>query len=183
MPTSAVHPHARGDDSMGHSFRSWVIGSPPRAWGRREHATRFDAVARFTPTRVGTTATLSAASPSRSVHPHARGDDASEICAPFVIGGSPPRAWGRRTPPAGGIERCRFTPTRVGTTFGVIASVAQTAVHPHARGDDFDVTVTKGGPIGSPPRAWGRPASTAPGRGCCRFTPTRVGTTEHPTPA
>jgi len=50
-----VHPHVRGDDEL---FRlSWpdIVGSPPRAWGRRDSGKRSRVIARFTPTCVGTT--------------------------------------------------------------------------------------------------------------------------------
>ena len=40
MPTSttAVHPHARGDDAAQSLTASSMVGSPPRAWGRRGRA-------------------------------------------------------------------------------------------------------------------------------------------------
>ena len=52
----------------------------------------------------------------RKTHPHARGDDeeARRDIAPAI--GSPPRAWGRRAVAPARAGRCRFTPTRVGTT-------------------------------------------------------------------
>ncbi len=114
--SAAVHPHARGDDLRPQVVTSGDTGSPPRAWGRPE--ARFDERdrSRFTPTRVGTTSPPPTSRPPNSVHPHARGDDASVFCGRVILSGSPPRAWGRpsqaRRPPA----RPRFTPTRVGTT-------------------------------------------------------------------
>ena len=118
-----------------------------------------------------------AVSTSRSVHPHARGDDAAGTrrdarrtrFTPTRVGtttatmhgsrravGSPPRAWGLR-------PRCR-------------QPASLTTVHPHARGDDaVEVAGCRCTMHGSPPRAWGirsaqRTASTRQ-----RFTPTRVG--------
>ncbi len=71
----------------------------------------------------------------------------------------------------------RFTPTGVGTTLDFCIDIQKNPVHPHGRGDDsatHDPVVTN---TGSPPRAWGRPASESMGAGDVRFTPTGVGTT------
>ena len=108
-----LHPHVRGDGGPS------VLGSPPRAWGRRRerryvtaaqtwrsvhphvrgdgqqaYVARGAMSRRFTPTCVGT-----ARAPSGSVHPHVRGDGRlsnypsfSQLYTRF---GSPPRAWGR----------------------------------------------------------------------------------------
>src|SRR5690606_16708166 len=74
-PCSAVHPHARGDDTMSGTSPSSGSGTPPRAWGRPRVTTYTSLVLRYTPTRVGTT-TLSTGTPiPGAVHPHARGDD------------------------------------------------------------------------------------------------------------
>ena len=69
-----------------------------------------------------------------------------------------------------------FTPTRVGTAHGMVASLSSWKVHPHASGDSswnggFFVIVE-----GSPPREWGQLMEwwLLCHRG--RFTPTRVGT-------
>jgi len=93
------------------------------------------------------------------------------------IGGSPPRAWGRRVADGREHAQHRFTPTRVGTTGRGNGMGSPVAVHPHARGDDvhagFGVRLFDG----SPPRAWGRPFARFGGVSGRRFTPTRVGTT------
>ena len=95
-----VHPHACGDDDGDGTAGGGPDGSPPRVWGRHTRAFKSRMVLsvhphacgddgwgvdpqvrldRFTPTRVGTTAS-----------PH------SSIVQLF---GSPPRVWGRRTAP------------------------------------------------------------------------------------
>ena len=177
MVGRAVHPHARGDDSTARSAAKGGAGSPPRAWGRRALLALQHRHERFTPTRVGTTPRSAPPAPAWAVHPHARGDDVIRPISKRAASGSPPRAWGRRCHQCQGRLRYRFTPTRVGTTFGRRPWGTCWAVHPHARGDDSGITAIDDTFRGSPPRAWGRrlrPGGTQRDR---RFTPTRVGTT------
>src|SRR5690606_29516759 len=54
-PARSVHPHARGDDARSPGARTWVLGTPPRAWGRLARAYCDRDGIRYTPTRVGTT--------------------------------------------------------------------------------------------------------------------------------
>src|SRR5438046_1680554 len=129
----AVHPHARGDDDTTLADKGERPGSPPRAWGRREQFQAGKVMARFTPTRVGTTALALGPRRHRTVHPHARGDDAIARAAARRRLGSPPRAWGRRARWLLTELRRRFTPTRVGTTGKTPQGVRLLAVHPHAR--------------------------------------------------
>src|SRR5207248_3290682 len=112
--------------------------------------------ARFTPTRVGTTQALIKYHVGRSVHPHARGDNAMQHRMGERDGGSPPRAWGQRRRAATARPARRFTPTRVGTTPSSRAWASAMAVHPHARGDNADGPQRLARPGGSPPRAWGQ---------------------------
>ncbi len=91
-----VHPHACGDDARSPSAMVQRSGSPPRVWGRRDRAPAALAIARFTPTRVGTTCRRFVASTTPPVHPHACGDDAKRLGITTVERGSPPRVWGRR---------------------------------------------------------------------------------------
>ena len=116
------------------------------------------AAPRFTPTRVGTTKPTQSPPHAATVHPHTRGDDvSSHTIAPSLVG-SPPHAWGRRI---------------------ALASVrACSAVHPHTRGDDPHLVIRRFYAFGSPPHAWGRRLQDGGGGDWCRFTPTRVGTTE-----
>src|SRR3990172_7286095 len=70
-----VHPHARGDDGVHRTPCASKSGSPPRAWGRPRRIPTHVDTSRFTPTRVGTTASTAPHAPRNPVHPHARGDD------------------------------------------------------------------------------------------------------------
>ncbi len=173
---SSVHPHVRGDGATQLRHRSRRGGSPPRAWGRREHAQRHEHRHRFTPTCVGTAAAEPNAPPILPVHPHVRGDGAA--LAQFYVDhdGSPPRAWGRRRRPHRPARRPRFTPTCVGTAGRVPARCGRRAVHPHVRGDGRQELHYFRTHDGSPPRAWGRPLHLTDTPAGHRFTPTCVGT-------
>src|SRR5690606_24926424 len=88
----------------------------------------------------GTTSSSSSVVSSKTVHPHARGDDPDNELTLDAPHGSPPRPWGRRARPHGALPPARFTPTPVGTT-PVNRSVAfRPSVHPHARGDDAAIS-------------------------------------------
>jgi len=53
-PSSAVHPHARGDEKSQRYLSSSLAGPPPRAWGRGILQHLDPTGLRSTPTRVGT---------------------------------------------------------------------------------------------------------------------------------
>ena len=132
---------------------------------------------RFTPTRVGTTLHEKHSSNRAAVHPHARGDNGIRRSRRIERLGSPPRAWGQLDFLSGGDKDWRFTPTRVGTTTDGTTAALETAVHPHARGDNYIDSWTAPLAFGSPPRAWGQLEHHSEDVFAHRFTPTRVGTT------
>ena len=135
------------------------------------------AVRRFTPTRVGTTSYELELRRAKAVHPHARGDNLLWKQAKKLDTGSPPRAWGQRSASRAQQPGRRFTPTRVGTTYLPWCPSLRRAVHPHARGDNFEGTPHYTLCNGSPPRAWGQRSRKGGRIPTHRFTPTRVGTT------
>ena len=71
----------------------------------------------------------------------------------------------------------RFTPTGVGTTYGMPFHRAKLTVHPHGRGDHVARLSIEGSGVGSPPRAWGPRKRHRIFLPNFRFTPTGVGTT------
>src|SRR5947209_7314490 len=91
-------------------------GSPPHAWGHPERVPGLKHVMRFTPTRVGTSATSSLRCLPSSVPPHTRGDIRSGELNVWSNLGSPPHAWGHPASAVLPTPRSRFTPTRVGTS-------------------------------------------------------------------
>src|SRR5262249_33222640 len=112
----AVHPHVRGED----------VGV----------LLDLDPVGRFTPTCVGKTPGRHGCWRRTPVHPHVRGEDATPHWLSRCSHGSPPRAWGRRRPPAARTAGWRFTPTCVGKTATTSWPCCLPAVHPHVRGED-----------------------------------------------
>ncbi len=153
----SVHPHACGDN-LCYAHGMWVD-------------------VRFTPTRVGTTITLSLIFPSLSVHPHACGDNVRTDGGIRDILGSPPRVWGQPLAPGNCGQSLRFTPTRVGTTLGQSGDCLFSPVHPHACGDNHRDRRILQNVSGSPPRVWGQLSTGNTFSLMTRFTPTRVGTT------
>jgi hypothetical protein len=132
-----AHPHGRGEDTYrSSSARSWS-GSPPRAWGGPNRTPITPTARRLTPTGVGRTAGHSAATRSRTAHPHGRGEDVLRRYAAPGITGSPPRAWGGPYPGAGRDPRGRLTPTGVGRTREPGIRNGYPAAHPHGRGEDL----------------------------------------------
>ena len=193
----AVHPHGRGDNLRRVSNPLVRDGSPPRAWGQCRTGRRNPPAVRFTPTGVGTIATLRGSLRPSAVHPHGRGDNATvrrslsirpvhphgrgDNCVLADLNtntpGSPPRAWGQCYRAQFHATRHRFTPTGVGTILWCARPRWTATVHPHGRGDNaprgrhHTVAVN-----GSPPRAWGQCGSGGWNGSARRFTPTGVGT-------
>ena len=91
--------------------------------------------------------------------------------------GSPPRLWGKLARRAGDGRENRFTPTPVGKTGSRSPGIFGCRVHPHACGENTDITDYVSSLDGSPPRLWGKPPR--PWRHVLhdRFTPTPVGKT------
>ena len=119
MMTSPVHPHAGGENRALRGVDVVRDGSPPRGWGKRRPGPVGHWWARFTPTRVGKTASLQPRPPAPSVHPHAGGENGLPLR---------PRS-----------HRRRFTPTRVGKTAEEGVEYYAAAVHPHAGGENLEV--------------------------------------------
>ena len=153
-----------------------VTGSPPRAWGQLPGELSGSAHYRFTPTGVGTITRGVERLSTLPVHPHGRGDNSHLRRMVDSFTGSPPRAWGQSRGMLRVAGNWRFTPTGVGTIFGLNASACISSVHPHGRGDNRDRGFEGKVPGGSPPRAWGQSLPRHERLPRLRFTPTGVGT-------
>ena len=88
-------PRARGRHGSARSCGS-APGSPPRARGRRDRLVARDADVGLTPACAGTTRGAPRRRVRVAAHPRVRGDDSLGEVLLGVIGGSPPRARGRR---------------------------------------------------------------------------------------
>ena len=69
----------------------------------------------------------------------------------------------------------RFIPTPVGNALAGESVPAPCAVHPHARGERLGLAHSLYWPVGSSPRPWGTPQSSARRGRSGRFIPTPVG--------
>ena len=171
-----VHPHGRGDNHPWAITKTYIHGSPPRAWGQCRRAGRHEPQRRFTPTGVGTIKSLPVSSYHPPVHPHGRGDNPAGRRIDPPLCGSPPRAWGQCPSPRTRRRTHRFTPTGVGTIRAGVQTARRAAVHPHGRGDNLAAALARAVVGGSPPRAWGQYKPLSRETACRRFTPTGVGT-------
>jgi len=132
-------------------------GSPPHTWGPLLLLAYLLFAPRFTPTHVGTTSSGNGMQISFSVHPHTRGDHSNRFSTSANCFGSPPHTWGPHLVFFHEIKKSRFTPTHVGTTLSSGQEKRAATVHPHTRGDHFDMSHFAQEANGSPPHTWGPP--------------------------
>ncbi len=174
--TQTVHPRVRGDDLEWTAQDECLGGSPPRAWGRSGLWVLSLFARRFTPACVGTMWVAARCCVAAPVHPRVRGDDKRIDAEKQIIGGSPPRAWGRSLVGVSQEAAVRFTPACVGTIFAGVVATIPSSVHPRVRGDDVAYRWKRMKANGSPPRAWGRFLGVYRRLHLARFTPACVGT-------
>ena len=152
-------------------------GSSPHAWGILRRGSIMTEDSRFIPTCVGNTARTAALASLRAVHPHMRGEYATEPPQEQAAAGSSPHAWGIRSNTSVYIENRRFIPTCVGNTTGFCVLKVAPLVHPHMRGEYICWAGAFGWPLGSSPHAWGIRRADAHLQRVGRFIPTCVGNT------
>ena len=136
------------------------FGSPPQAWGTPAVLDFLHVPTRFTPTSVGNTTRCRSRRCRTAVHPHKRGEHRTRRRGEGRQLGSPPQAWGTRHPGFDRSGRHRFTPTSVGNTCPAWAASRPKTVHPHKRGEHPNRQLPAVSVPGSPPQAWGTPASS-----------------------
>ena len=172
-----VHPHVRGEHGLAAVGIEVAAGSSPRAWGTLVCTTSPSKASRFIPTCVGNTSVSARPGGPWPVHPHVRGEHASNTASSWSPSGSSPRAWGTRPWRWCWTARCRFIPTCVGNTRCRLPRSSRCSVHPHVRGEHAYLVPDADVEDGSSPRAWGTQAAAQVGRSSCRFIPTCVGNT------
>ncbi len=174
-----VHPHVRGEHFETMPTEETKGGSSPRPWGThkaRQYRTNDD---RFIPTSVGNTEDLSVPPCSGPVHPHVRGEHASDLAAGLAGIGSSPRPWGTLLVHEELVLFERFIPTSVGNTLSASIPWLQQPVHPHVRGEHMSPSCSACFQNGSSPRPWGTPLPPQDRMLSARFIPTSVGNTSH----
>ena len=154
--TTGLTPACAGTSRRGQDDWQRFQGSPPRARGRRLVAHQPLACVGLTPACAGTSWRLRRSGGRRRAHPRVRGDVATRAMMTIPIGGSPPRARGRRAVELAELRGEGLTPACAGTS-PVTSSGCSTA-------------------RGSPPRARGRPASRSLQGPSFGLTPACAGT-------
>ncbi len=112
----AVHPHPRGENPSKTLCKFSPAGTPPPAWGQLDGRHDLPLRARYTPTRVGTTAQSCRGHGTTPVHPHPRGENHAKADEDNIPLGTPPPAWGEHRMANRRHSAGRYTPTRVGRT-------------------------------------------------------------------
>jgi len=171
----ADHPHGRGEELDRPARRSYLRGSPPRAWGGAAWWLGGRAAARITPTGVGRSRSARARDPPHPDHPHGRGEERACLRCHTRCNGSPPRAWGGVSRSGDRWSGARITPTGVGRRHPPSRRRPDPADHPHGCGEERPRCRDASTEGGSPPRAWGGARAWRHGRRRRRITPTGVG--------
>jgi len=132
---TAVHPRARGEQSLFCGFRLLDDGSSPRTRGTvGPPSWKYDGY-RFIPAHAGNRATPAQSRPQRPVHPRARGEQAGNTVTADIHGGSSPRTRGTGQNPNSEFSRRRFIPAHAGNSLRARRSASRRTVHPRARGE------------------------------------------------
>ena len=167
----------RGEDVIYISRNFNEPETPPRTWGRRRQRTGGRPQCRNTPTHVGKTLPTGQLKSLIEKHPHARGEDYLYLEGEPFPPETPPRTWGRPglTKRAG--WTLRNTPTHVGKTARCPGLLLRQEKHPHARGEDINISAYSHIHLETPPRTWGRHCHLNCLKKSVRNTPTHVGKT------
>ena len=173
----SVHPHVRGEHSESRARTTRPYGPSPRAWGTRARSQVLRRPYWSIPTCVGNTATFQTVTDRETVHPHVRGEHATDTYQQKIYTGPSPRAWG--TPCRGrcGSRAQRSIPTCVGNTDPRCPALRARAVHPHVRGEHSSFASRAQYPAGPSPRAWGTHLGLRLPQPGARSIPTCVGNT------
>ncbi len=132
---------------------------------------------RTIPTHVGRTAQRAHGGDGVSDHPHARGENISTCTMRTFPPGPSPRTWGERAETRTLVPMARTIPTHVGRTNIVNAEYSWSSDHPHARGENFHSSRSKGHGYGPSPRTWGERTCGRRSNAERRTIPTHVGRT------
>ena len=149
------HPHAGGEKGNIPCILILERGTSPRAWGEVVVEDDVDELGRNIPTGVGRRLSRSRGTPSRSEHPHGRGEKATARGIPRHASGTSPRAWGEDRSVRRPRLAVRNIPTGVGRRLRQRRSRRRAAEHPHGRGEKSILRWWRYLLHGTSPRAWG----------------------------
>ncbi len=171
------HPHAGGENVPARPGARLSRGPSPRGWGKLSGRLHGSSQSRTIPTRVGKTRDRAEARGRDPDHPHAGGENVSELIHYGEEPGPSPRGWGKLTGRSASQAVPRTIPTRVGKTPRRDPGAGEEADHPHAGGENFQAGECAQRVGGPSPRGWGK--RTFEGREAMkrRTIPTRVGKT------
>ena len=94
MSFCTVHPHGRGEQTLGTAQGRARFGSSPRTWGTESRWCCCLNRPRFIPTDVGNSFRLAQFVGLQPVHPHGRGEQLVRAALGVFFSGSSPRTWG-----------------------------------------------------------------------------------------
>ncbi len=150
LPETPVHPHGRGENAQSAPEYAMIVGSSPRAWGKRGRTAHSGGEVRFIPTGVGKTQIQVRQCRNSVVHPHGRGENFSARRFFHSTNGSSPRAWGKLLTQTGLFKDVRLIPTGVGKLDVAPFAALQDRSIPTSVGNMVSVPTVQSGPLVHP---------------------------------
>ena len=150
-----AHPRVRGDVMVGMFGTATILGSPPRARGRRAGCRSSVGLVGLTPACAGTSHHAGPGGAAIGAHPRVRGDVAAATVCQRGHEGSPPRARGRHAGRHMTPNGLGLTPACAGTSSAWVAVVPPSRAHPRVRGDVQLVERLRGDRLGLTPACAG----------------------------
>ena len=175
--TVSVHPHTRGEHTAAISVVRLSRGSSPHTRGTHEHSTMFQPNTRFIPTHAGNTAGTQLRGVLLAVHPHTRGEHLLLPAQEINGDGSSPHTRGTLRPSHQILPFSRFIPTHAGNTRSPCPCSCPQPVHPHTRGEHFQLLKSRHRYRGSSPHTRGTQTTYTSNSQQHRFIPTHAGNT------
>ena len=170
-----VHPHTRGEPSLGLNQSTRVSGSSPHPRGTLNNSLSEFLTTRFIPTPAGNPRSCSFSKRLNSVHPHTRGEPGYPSKGGKDEDGSSPHP--RGTHVGGALKEIsgRFIPTPAGNPSMLFFDISLLTVHPHTRGEPVLRLNARTGAYGSSPHPRGTLPRPTRQRIRRRFIPTPAG--------
>ena len=169
------HPHRRGEKPISTSQWTPANGTSPQAWGKDGVHRQVAEVGRNIPTGVGKSPGARRRSPSRTEHPHRRGEKHFTAFSMPPTTGTSPQAWGKGMDSQALHHPRRNIPTGVGKSAISFPAPGWGPEHPHRRGEKMVSSSSRSSDIGTSPQAWGKDGAEVGAGGAGRNIPTGVG--------